>query len=217
LLAAGLGGLLIVRLGGLPSSLRGAWLGFFASVALQSLAAVVHDVAPGDWTFVPSHLFDASALAFLMLAFLAERVDAAYGGRRALAGALAVLAVAALWWASSQWLSGQGDLRAMVLLQALPLLLVPSGAVNLPGRFTSSTNWLWALSLYGLARMAEFAGAGPFGAGGWLSGHTLQHLLSAAAVCCLAYRAGIGSGSTLTRLLAGGEPTQRSTSLNTSS
>ena len=98
-----------------------------------------------------TQLFSAGAVTFLLLAFLAERIDAAFSGPRAMEIGVAISVIAASWWAAGQLLSHQGDLRALLLLQALPLLLVPSGAVNLAGRFTSSADWLWMLCLYGLA------------------------------------------------------------------
>jgi len=217
LLTAGLAGVWLTRVGRLPAGLRAAWLGFFASAVLQAIGSAALDLAPGDWMRAMTQLFSAGAVTFLLLAFLAERIDAAFSGPRAMEIGVAISVIAASWWAAGQLLSHQGDLRALLLLQALPLLLVPSGAVNLAGRFTSSADWLWMLCLYGLAHAAGLADAALFNATGWVSGQPLMHLLSAVAVAWLAYRAGMAPGSLLARTADDDELTQRSTSLNTSS
>ena len=99
---------------------------------------------------------------------------------------------------------------------------MPSGALSLAGRFTTSADWLAMLGLYVMARLAGFADQWMFNASGALSGHTLMHLLLAAVIGWAAYCVGVrvrvaprSRGSALPSSAA--EPTQRRTSLNTSS
>ncbi len=60
------------------------------------------------------------------------------------------------------------------------------GLVVLPPRFTLSRAYWRAFALYGLSRLCEHWDAPIFAATGWISGHTLKHLLSALAVWVLA-------------------------------
>jgi hypothetical protein len=125
--------------------------------------------------------------------------------------------LAAVWWLAGQWSTGHGDMRPLLFLEGLPILLIPAGALRLNGRFTSSGDWLAMLYLYVAARCAGLADSAVFNLSGWISGHTLMHLLLAAVAARLAYRAATAPGSAPDRVATGVEPTQRSTSLNTSS
>lgn len=199
-----------------PGTLSAPWLAFFVLSGLMTLAAAGHHVALTDATLVLTHGLAASAFVMLGLAFLAERIDALFGSIQAILGGLAVIGCAMLWWFAGEWTGGHGDLRALLFFEYLPLLLVPAGALSLPGRYTTVNDWTLMLCLYLLARTAGLAD-GPictFTQG--LSGHTLMHLLSAASAACIAYRASVVPGAASPRS-ASLDPTQRRTSLNTSS
>ena len=217
LVGASLWGMLATWRSGLPVGIRAPWFGFFALAALHAAASALYHLAPGDAGFALSHWFVAGAFTLLLLGSLAERVDSMYGSRSAVAVGIGAATLAAAWWAMGHAWSGHGDLRAMLLLECLPLLLIPTGAFNLPARFTSPADWLWMLGLYALARVAGLADAALFNATGWISGHALMHLLLAAVAACLAYRAGIAPGSARFPAATVGESTQRKTSLNTAS
>jgi hypothetical protein len=74
-----------------------------------------------------------------------------------------------------------GDLRSYLLLQTLPLVLVPlwQAIYRVPHR-----DRVWfgvAVLLYLLAKLAEVWDHELLATLGWISGHTLKHLLAAAA------------------------------------
>jgi hypothetical protein len=78
---------------------------------------------------------------------------------------------------------GVGDLRPYALVQFLPLLLIALMLWLYPGS-RDSTAWLWwSFLMYGLAKVAEYFDA-PIYRLLDFSGHTIKHLLSAAAVLC---------------------------------
>jgi hypothetical protein len=200
-----------------PSSLRRPWLAFFALVAVHAVAAAIYHWRPGDASHALAHVFAAGAFITLLLGFLAERVDTRCGSLQSVAAALALTVLAGLWWLGGQWSIGQGDMRALLFLETVPVLLIPAGALRLKGRFTSSGDWLAMLYLYVAARSAGLADVAVFNANGWISGHTLMHLLLAALAARLAYRAGTVPGAEPASAVPLAEPTQRKTSLNTSS
>jgi len=199
-----------------PMALRTPCMGFFTLAALMSLSAIAYHLEPSDAGYVLGHAFAAGAMTMLGLAFMAERIDTLFGSAPAVLGAMSVVGFATLWWFAGNWATGHGDLRALVFLQSLPLLLIPAGALSLQGRFTRGGDWLVMLSLYLLARSADLADQRLFDATG-VGGHALMHLLLAAVAGCIAYRAGVVPGDKRSAAPSLSEPTQRRTSLNTSS
>jgi len=201
-----------------PSSMRGPWLAFFALCGALAMASLAEHVSPNDSAYAAAHGFGAAAFIMLGLAFMAERMDALFGTRPALAAGMAVAACATAWWFIGQWSFGQGDLRPLFFFESLPLLLIPAGALSLRGEHTAAGDWFASLGLYLLARAAGLGDSLIFGwTGGGMSVHALMHLLLAASAACLAYRASVlpGESSAFSSVL--GEPTHRRTSLNTSS
>jgi len=85
------------------------------------------------------------------------------------------------WW----WLSerlGSGDLRPYLLLQALCMLLIPVWQYRRRSPLPERRAFGAALALYALAKLAEMQDhAIAHALGGTVSGHTLKHVLAAAA------------------------------------
>lgn len=194
-----------------PAHVRMAWQGFHGAVVLSGAAATAHHLAPTVALFVLSQMAMATALTLLCCGALAERVDVRFGSPRGLAVAGLFVSALALQLAVGTWLTGSVDLRPVLLLQLLPVLLIPTGAMSLPGSVTRLSDWMLMLTAYGLARAFEQADVAIFSATGWIGGHALMHLSLACAAGWLTYRA--GSASTCQ---PGGEGAiQRQTSLNT--
>lgn len=136
-----------------------------------------------------AHTVGAGAFVSLFLGFLAERVDSRCGSARSLAVGLAVAACAGSYWATGEWKYGRGDLRAVLSFQCLPVLLIPAGALSLPGKITTTSDWRWMLGLYVVARAAAGFDQSVLTAVGWVTGHSLMHLLLTRIILRLAYRA----------------------------
>ncbi|NTV96693.1 MAG: hypothetical protein HGA75_14990 [Thiobacillus sp.] len=91
-------------------------------------------------------------------------------------GLFAVASV--LWWYYTES-KGWGDLRPYLLLQGLPLLLIPVWQAGYDGIPRSErARFGMALFLYLLAKVAELGDHALLAMIGWLSGHTLKHLLA---------------------------------------
>lgn len=203
MVAAGLWGLR--RLDSHPQCLP--WSLFFVAVALAGPAAAWHQWVLDDWSLLVVHLCASCTSAALMCAFLAERVDARWARWPLLLLSLTLSVLSACHWLVGQIGHGEGDRRGLLLLQWLPLLLVPAGALRLPGRFTAARDWYAALALYALALLIEMIGGSP-------APGPLPWALVAG---WLAYRAGTSTPE-LEPAAAddGGCSTKASTSLNTS-
>lgn len=215
LLAVGAWGAWSVHRDRWPAALRAPWFMFFLLSGLSAAASAAYHLQPAAVVHATGHALGAAAMTMLALAFAAERLDVAFGSRAAVASGGAIAGVATLWWLAGHWAGGEGDLRALLFLECLPLLLLPAGALSLTGHFTRSSDWALMLFVYVTARALGMLDGSIGGLGGF-GGHALMHVLLAGVVAWPLYRAGAASrrgGSAA----ASPEPTQRRTSLNTSS
>ncbi len=180
------------------AALRDApWRLFALAIGATAFGSAGYHWAPDNASLVFDRVPIAAACALLACLFLAERVDPRWArpavlGAALLAGAASVL----LWWLSEQ--AGRGDLRAYLFVQFLPMVLVVAGLAlrlrPLTGRGVSDAAWWTTLALYAAAKAFELADQAVLHASGGVSGHTLKHLLAAAAAAWL-LRAAIRSGS----------------------
>lgn len=179
-LLVGLYGLAAVRR--LPPAVsRAAWLVFCVGVTLVSLGSVWYHLAPSNATLYWDRLPIAVAFMGLFSLVISDRVSARLG-RVLLWPAVVAALGAVVWWHVSEG-RGAGDLRAYVLVQGVPLLVIPlTLLVGRQGVLAVSLVW-GALAAYGLAKLTEGADHPILAAtGGLVSGHTLKHLLAAVAV-----------------------------------
>jgi hypothetical protein len=189
-----------------PAALCTPWRLCFGFIALAGALSAVYHLAPDDRGYLAAQAAGAAAFVLLLCGFLAERVDARFGSSRS-----CVIALAVVVWATAASALGDKDLRPLLLLQVLPVLLIPAGALSLPGGHTPQRDWLLILGLYALARVCDLGDAAVMHfTGEALSGHALMHLNLAGLAGCLAYRAATASADTLA------PPAQASTSLSTS-
>ena len=211
LLVAGLFGLAAERRSAAPLWLRRSRQGFHVAVALGALAATWYHLAPGDTVYLAAQALMAAGFLMLTCALLGERVHPAFASPLVLGAAALSPALAALAGGPAGW-PGPADLRPLLFLQFVPLLVVPAGALSLPGTQTRSSDWIVLLVIYGAAKVFDLGDATILQATGVVSGHTLMHLCFALAAAWLAYCTIARSGATS----ATGGDSQRRISLNTS-
>lgn len=204
-------GLRLMRRSAWPPSVARPWQAFMVLAGGLSVGSAIYHLLPNDGAYVLVHTVGAGAFVSLLLGFLAERVDSRCGSARSLGSGLAVAACAGAYWAIGEWTQGRGDLRAVLFLQCLPVLLIPAGALSLPGTITTTSDWMWMLGLYVVARAAAGFDQSVVTAVGWITGHSLMHLLLTGIVLRLAYRATRSPATDATSA-----PTHLITSINTS-
>lgn len=180
-----------------PAPARAAWRIFALALVATAAGSGLYHWSPDNAALVLDRLPIAWACAALLCAFLAERVDIRWARPAVLAAALLVAtASVGFWWWSE--LRGAGDLRAYLFVQLLPMLLVPAGLLWRQRRpvegATPAAAWWVVLAGYGLAKLLELGDGAVFASLGLVSGHTLKHLLAAAAAGWL-LRAALSSGS----------------------
>lgn len=188
----------IVGIWGLTAtSLSAGWRLFAFALLATAAGSAFYHWAPGNGALVFDRLPIAWACAALLCSFLAERVDPRWARPAVLGAALLVASASVgLWWLSE--VLGRSDLRAYLFVQFLPMLLVPAALLlRLPvrtPRCLADRAWWLLLAGYAAAKGFELADQAVFDALGLVSGHTLKHLVAAAAAGWVV-RAAISSGS----------------------
>ncbi|MEO7160312.1 MAG: hypothetical protein ABIX00_07390 [Polaromonas sp.] len=77
--------------------------------------------------------------------------------------------------------AGVGDLRLYGLVHFYPMLLISLLMWLFALRYTRGRDLLVVLAVYAAALVAEYLGREVFVAGGWISGHSVKHVLAAMA------------------------------------
>lgn len=156
-------------------ALQAGWNGyalFLVALMLTAAGSGFYHLAPDDARLLWDRLPIALACASLLAAVHADT----HGSRHLIE--LAVCAVlSVLWWHCS------GDLRPYLALQLAPLVLIPLWQWHAPRR--DRLAFAAAIGLYAIAKVAEVADHPLLLATDTISGHTLKHLLAAAASWCI--------------------------------
>lgn len=166
--------------------MRTAHVVFFLGSAWVAFGSAYYHMDPSDHTLVWDRLPMTVAFMAFFAALMGRYISPTLGAR-ALVPLLVLGLFSVLWWRVV------GDLRPYLMVQFLPVLLIPAilllYPVSAPG-----TRYIWAvLGVYVLAKVLEICDAQIYGALG-ISGHSLKHVAAAAGVYCvvLAVRAEMG-------------------------
>lgn len=118
------------------------------------------------------------AIAALLSTTLVERVNPAIGlWALPLLVVLAVLSVLHWYWTEQQ---GAGNLNFYIVMQFYSILLIVWLSLRFPSRYIDGNDIYLVIALYALAKVFEMLDAQIFAwTNGWISGHTLKHLIAA--------------------------------------
>ena len=152
---------------------------FFASLVGVGIGSAHYHLAPSHgslfWDRLPMSLAFMSLLSAVLVERLGPRV-----GLRLFPCLAAVGPFSVVYWILSER-AGVGDLRLYGLMHFYPMLLIPLLLWLFAPRYTRGGDLLWVLALYATALAAERLDHEVFAAGGWVSGHTVKHVLAAVA------------------------------------
>jgi predicted membrane channel-forming protein YqfA (hemolysin III family) len=164
-----------------------SWAGyrlFLIALVLTAIGSGFYHLAPDNARLIWDRLPIALACAGLLAAVRADTHAAGKYDVALFAGA-AVLSVA--WWYVSEKI-GLGDLRPYLLLQALPLVLIPLWQWIYRAPLGDRLSFSVAIVLYIAAKAAELHDHEIWAMTGQLSGHTLKHFLATFAAAVLTMR-----------------------------
>jgi predicted membrane channel-forming protein YqfA (hemolysin III family) len=162
---------------------RSAYTALCLGVLLVGFGSAYYHLAPSTASLIWDRLPMTVAFMALFSILLDER-EVLGTGRRTLWPLLAIgIASAAYWyWTESQ---GAGDLRPYILVQFLPILLIPAILLLFRPNYLSNRFLVLSLIFYALAKVFEQFDRQVFQAIGTLSGHTIKHLMASLAVLCI--------------------------------
>lgn len=154
---------------------RWTYFVFFAGVFLAGFGSAYFHLAPDSVRLAVDRIPITVALMGFLAATVADRVGPRLGVALLVPLAAAGLGSVVFWFRGE--LTGAGDLRPYVLVQYLPMVLVPLLCFLYPSRYTHGASVWGALALYGLAKLGEVCDAAVLSVGHIVSGHTLKHVL----------------------------------------
>ncbi len=159
--------------------LRTHYLVLTAGITLVALGSAWYHLEPSTRTLVWDRLPMTVAFMALFTGVIADRFSWVVG--RALLSPSIVAGVASIaWWYRTESM-GAGDLRFYAIVQFLPMILIPLMLLLRPGQWLRA-QWLWAgLAGYLAAKLTEYYDAAIYAGLGFVSGHSLKHLLAALA------------------------------------
>jgi len=157
-----------------------SYLIFCSSIFFVGVGSSYYHHNPTAHTLVWDRLPMTLAFMALFSMVVGDRVSAKLGTLIFWPLLIAGISSVCYWyWSEAQ---GMGDLRAYVLIQFLPMLLIPIMLMLYPGKLMRS-KYLWAtLGTYALAKVAEYLDHTIYSRVGLISGHSIKHILGAVAV-----------------------------------
>jgi hypothetical protein len=173
------------RAGGSGRQVHVAYLVFFASLFLTGFGSAWYHLNPNNESLFWDRFPLSIAFVSLFAAVVHERFSIR-GGPALLLCAVLLAAASVLYWSFSER-SGVGDLRPYLLVQFLPMALIPILLLLFPSPYDRVGDLWRVLGLYALAKVLEVFDRPIWEVNHLVSGHTLKHLLSAAAVFQLAW------------------------------
>jgi hypothetical protein len=160
------------------TSERWPFVVLFSGVALTGFGSSYYHLAPNNdrlvWDRLPMAMGFMGLIAAMISEFISRRLGSWLLGPLV---ALGVFSVLHWHWTEQR---GQGDLRLYGFIQFYSLFLVVVMPLLFPARYTRVADWYISVGWYALAKVCEAADGPIYAAlGGFVSGHTLKHLLGA--------------------------------------
>ncbi|MGZ5601361.1 MAG: ceramidase domain-containing protein [Methylobacter sp.] len=163
-------------IGGL-AELQSIYLTFFIGVFLTGFGSVYYHYQPDNQTLLWDRLPMTIAIMALFSAIAGEYISTRLARSLFIPLLIAGIASVVYWYVTE--LNGHGDLRAYILVQFLPVLLIPL----ILWLFDSKLNgnkYIWGVvGAYAVSKLMELSDAELYSIFGLLSGHSLKHLTAA--------------------------------------
>lgn len=150
---------------------------FFAGIFLIGIGSAWYHLHSSNASLAWDRLPMTIAFMSLLCSVISESIDRKTG-LFLLAPLLVAGGLSVVYWAWTEQ-GGQGDLRPYIVVQFLPLVLIPLILLlyKTPGTYRA---YLWFLVIvYGFSKMLEHFDKAIYSFGAIVSGHTLKHVLAA--------------------------------------
>ena len=160
-------------------SLKYAYTFFFAGVALVCFGSGYYHLHPSNATLLWDRLPMTLAFMSFFTVIIGEYVHEKTAGQLFIPLLITGL-VSVIYWYWSETI-GQGDLRLYILVQFLPIILMPFILWLFAAHFTYSHYYWLIIVCYLLAKVFELADQYVFDTLVFVSGHGIKHLISSIA------------------------------------
>lgn len=166
-----------------PAALRPGYIVFLVGVMLIGVGSTYYHYAPSTAALVWDRLPMTIVFMALFAVVIGDGIPVRYAGKFLWLFILAGVGSVGYWYVTET--RGAGDLRPYVLVQFLPLVLIPLALV-LNGTKYLHAGFLWAtLGVYLLAKVVEHYDVAVYSLTGVLGGHSIKHLLASLATFCV--------------------------------
>jgi hypothetical protein len=159
---------------------------FLLALIGTSAGSALYHWSPDNFRLIWDRLPIALACAGLLAAVRCETRSSSAG--RATAAILVLLATAGVAWWYLTGIYGQDDLRPYLLMQCLPLVLIPLWQKIYHAPAADRKAFAWAIGCYVMAKAAELGDHALFDAVHMVSGHTLKHVFATLAAAVIVWR-----------------------------
>jgi len=160
--------------------IRYLYLLFYIAVALVALGSGYYHLQPDNQSLFWDRLPMTMAFMLLFAVIVAEYVSIRLA-KFICWPLLAIGAFSVLYWQYSE-INGISDLRIYVLVQFLPMLIIPIILVFFTKKRSATLGYWQLLVAYLLAKLCEYFDQEIYTLLGIISGHSLKHLLAAAGI-----------------------------------
>ena len=159
------------------SKMKAGYIYFFTGITLVSLGSGYYHLDPNNdtllWDRLPMSITFMSVFAIIISEFIALEE-----GKKLLYPLLFLGVFSVIYWAYTE-IHGYGDLRLYFFIQFFPILIIPILLVFFQPTFTLVQGYWYLLGSYGLAKICEHYDEALYEMLGFISGHSLKHIISA--------------------------------------
>lgn len=167
----------------LIADLKVAYILFFLGVSLVAFGSGYYHLWPSNESLVWDRLPMTIAFMALFSVIICEFISF-HLGKFVLWPLVVFGAFSIFYWHSTES-NGEGDLRLYILVQFLPMILIPLILLFFRSKFNSTSGYWFLLFAYALAKAFEYLDGAIYNILHLLSGHSLKHVVIALGVLFL--------------------------------
>ncbi len=156
-----------------------AWIGFFLGVTLTAVGSTYYHLNPDNYRLVWDRLPIIFSFICLFTAILSERIGSRFAAISFLPMVLYGIGALIYWYLTET--AGVGDMRPYILVQLIPILLIPFLMALYTPKYTHGWMLLLVALWYLLSKIFEGLDTVVYEWTGLISGHGIKHLLAAMA------------------------------------
>ena len=167
----------------LIKEIKVVYIVLFLGTIMIAFGSGYYHLWPGNMTLVWDRLPMSIVFMALFTIVIGEFVSIR-AAKRLFVPLLIVGIISVIYWYLTEN-QGEGDLRLYALVQFYPLVVIPVFLLCFKSRYTHVHAYWILFILYGVSKIFEYYDGIVFEYSGFISGHTIKHILSAVALSVL--------------------------------